>query len=157
MRKDWKFKSVDMVAHAPHVTLFPERLTTRHPTGNRETAFALQWVEENVNTPDYLNGGYGLAELMLADTERGYWGDPTYKALGGPPTERDFRVAATVVAFMGTNCGQAFLQDVRERSSYFQSDMRCEAWTPQEKREVARALAREGYCVLNEGEGEAGV
>jgi len=57
-----------------------------------------------------LNNGYGSLELILAPGQRtgGYFGFPKYVP---PVSQRDATVAASVIQWLGTNCGGCFLAD----------------------------------------------
>lgn len=69
---------------------------------NRERIFLKHWRKDNKGTPG-INGGFGILELILSNDINGTPADIS---------QRDAQVAATVVQWLGTNCGYAFLHDV---------------------------------------------
>ncbi len=77
----------------------------------KEKAFSEVWKE--INTPQYsINGGYiSLEHILLPQL---YPGNPLqFNPLKGELTERDCLVAASVIQWLGTNCGQGFLERVK--------------------------------------------
>lgn len=84
--------------------LFTNRLE-REPL---ERKFAEAWRRFNVSwrlTDDVTDSRTALAQ-MLNDGDQGY---------PQPPSARDFKVAATVIQWLGSACGQAFLCNVLDR------------------------------------------
>lgn len=71
---------------------------------NMERVFLRHWREENKRKPG-LNGGNGLLELLLSEVPN---------SGGVDICQRDATVAATVIQWLGTNCGQGFLHGVRK-------------------------------------------
>jgi len=63
-----------------------------------ENAFAIQWKEECSREPR-INGGQGILDCLVQ----------------GEVTQRDAHVAASVIQWLGTNCGQSFLHEVDKR------------------------------------------
>ncbi len=86
-----------------------------------EIAFAEQWKSANINSD--------MVRLLLtadcaADAEGAFY---VSHVLGGcaharhpigPATKRDRVVAATVIQWLGTNCGRAFLADALRKAGY---------------------------------------
>lgn len=69
---------------------------------NKERVFLKHWREEN-QSRRWMNGGKGVLELIMSnDSGRG----------AAPITQRDATVAATLIQWLGTNCGQAFISEV---------------------------------------------
>jgi hypothetical protein len=64
-----------------------------------EKVFFDAWVKQNTRMGG-INGGYGTLELILV---------PKDDARPAYVSQRDMDVATTVVQWMGTNCGQSFL------------------------------------------------
>ena len=62
---------------------------------SREIAFAEQWAKVNSDSDNHKFFSRNLFDYLLEDN-----------------TERDQQVAATVIQWLGTNVGQAFLVDV---------------------------------------------
>lgn len=75
-----------------HTGLKAYRLGDDGPSSAREKAFAEQWQQEQ---------NHDLLAYLL--------GEPNHK---GEVSERDAQVAATVIQWLGTHVGQAFLQKV---------------------------------------------
>lgn len=95
-----------------HIGRFPNRLKfdyDNHP--NREKAFADHWRKENENVPSWLNGGHGVLEHLLLANEK--------ECIIGDLTQRDAIVAATVIQWLGTNCGWCFLDECLNRCGYY--------------------------------------
>ena len=88
-------------------------LFERTRTLPREKAFSDIW--KKWNTPQYgVNGGYTAIENIIlpeAYPNKGP-GDP-FRSLKGEVTERDDFVAASIIQWLGTNCGQGFLDEVK--------------------------------------------
>lgn len=80
--------------------------------GGFEKVFADRWEEENEVRP-WLNQGCGLLQNLFFN---GHW--PFEKCMHVvTPSERF--VAATVVQWLGTNCGMGFLQGVLREEGYY--------------------------------------
>ena len=97
----------------------PERLRC-NPA---EAVYLDEWVKRNARKPG-INGGYTLLEHILCESGNKY------------PKEvspRDMFVAASVIQWLGTNCGKWFMRE-------------CEEKIPElsKAREVADKLCREG-------------
>lgn len=69
-----------------------------------ERAFLEEWKEINKRAP-MINHGWGTLEIILSSD----FNDVQ------PISQRDANVAATVIQWLGTVCGQCFLRDVAER------------------------------------------
>ncbi len=97
--------------HLKHEGLYPER----QKVNLRERVFAEEW--NNLNIPRYgLNSGYiQLENILLEEMYPTQAPGSPFRALKGEVTERDAFVAASVIQWLGTNCGQGFLQTVREK------------------------------------------
>ena len=68
---------------------------------NPERIFLKRWRSENKSRQAF-NGGAGVLELILSEDSNDYAADLT---------QRDATVAATVIQWLGTNCGRAFLHE----------------------------------------------
>jgi len=88
-----------------HVSLSPQRL--KHKCGVAERVFASLWKKEN-ERHNGINSGLALLELLLEQEQT----LPGPLKLKIPPdiTQRDAEVAASVIQWLGTNCGCAFIQ-----------------------------------------------
>lgn len=73
---------------------------------NRERVFLRHWRKENKRVSG-TNGGCGVLELILSEDPNGHAVDLT---------QRDATVAATVIQWLGTNCGYAFLHEVERET-----------------------------------------
>lgn len=93
-----------------HRSLNPDRL------GNAaEEIFLRKWQKENERQRG-LNNGYGLLELLLTPTrirsELPKWLPNSSGPYYVPPiSQRDAEVAATVIQWLGTNCGLCFVRE----------------------------------------------
>lgn len=82
----------------------------------REAAFAKAWENENKISPS-LNHGFGLLQDLFchADKRFGY-------AVPGVAdhivTEKEREIAATVIQWLGSNCGWCFLGEVLSECGY---------------------------------------
>lgn len=85
-----------------HAGLHANRLN--HPCGAREETFAKAWRKEN-EPPSFLNGGRGILDHLLYASQDG-------RSIDGEATEREESVAATVIQWLGTNCGWSFLEGI---------------------------------------------
>ena len=85
----------------------------RTKTNIREQSFSDQWFKENEPCPG-LNGGKGMLQNLFID-------DPgVFSLLGNKKvveeiTVRDRRIVATVIQWLGSNVGMAFLSDSLKR------------------------------------------
>ena len=84
-----------------HVGLHASRLS--HPCSAREEAFAKRWRKEN-DPPSFLNHGVGVLDHLL-------YLSPEQDRFTGESTPREEQVAATVIQWLGTNCGFSFLEE----------------------------------------------
>ncbi len=78
-----------------HESLQPDRLN-RMP----ERIYAEEWKKHNERKP-WLNSGCTYLEWILC---------PSGERFPPPVSERDAQVAASVIQWLGTNCGLAFVQ-----------------------------------------------
>ncbi|MCA9233310.1 MAG: hypothetical protein KDA57_21880 [Planctomycetales bacterium] len=88
-------QEIQKVLDSAHEGLHPDRLRS-FP----ERIYAEQWQREQRRLA-HLNSGFGLLELLLVP--EGQKGVPHV-------SQRDAQVAATVIQWLGTNCGRAFVQ-----------------------------------------------
>lgn len=80
-----------------------------------ERAFAWAWMRQNHPHMNHgINGGHGiLADLIGFDMSRiAVAGQRNFHPVRWPITRRETRAAATVVQWLGTNCGRGFLHEV---------------------------------------------
>jgi hypothetical protein len=94
-------------SHIMHTSAMDRRCDVYPSPGdppNKERIFRDAWRKANRRERG-LNGGCGLLELLLSPhTERGF---ALFRL-----TQRDATVAASVIQWLGTNCGQGFLFEV---------------------------------------------
>jgi hypothetical protein len=94
-----------------HVGSNPQRKNINNTT---EMIYAEEWEKKNQRLP-WLNSGYGSLELILTERD---------KLCCPPITQRDAFVAASVIQWLGTNCGKAFIEEcekqIRERAPEFE-------------------------------------
>jgi hypothetical protein len=84
----------------------------------REIAFAEQWKHEH----EYSDR---LADLFLVPCEKGtpgavyvHWCGQAVFPLGFSPNDRDRVLAATLMQWLGSNCGMSFLREALQRVGY---------------------------------------
>lgn len=120
-----------------HESSATHRLKSKTLSGMRERSFARLWESEN-NPPVYLNSGIGVLAHLVPDM-----------------TQRDATVAATVIQWLGTNCGQAFLREV-ERDINGEPGIplgrEARAFYADGKRVLARIKLSEQFKALREAE-----
>lgn len=127
-----------------HESILPERQHDRHCTGRREAAFGEAWRKANVERRGH-NYGRCALEGILSEKHS------AFGPYGPAPTQRDATVAATVVVWMGTNCGQQFLRNVYDScpeanpNAHAMARFRVDNISEDEKEGVARELIRQGH------------
>lgn len=116
-----------------------------------EVAFADEWEKENQRRPG-LNHGFGiLQDLMfghwdrsrVSHIQRAWYNQPWARFI---ISRRDAVIVATVVQWLGTNCGSAFLEDVFRRAGYRllrPSEVEREARLRQDQRDTRSRLEAE--------------
>jgi hypothetical protein len=77
----------------------------------RENAFYLQWMKENKPNPG-INFGQGILQDLFIEQSKDF---PLTRKYVEIITNRDRYIAATVIQWLGTNCGMAFLNDALKR------------------------------------------
>lgn len=100
-------KALDAALLPIHRSLNPERLSFAP-----EEIYLRQWVKQQERTPG-LNGGWGLLEILLSPTRvpRSQFPGDSHRPFYVPPvSQRDAEVAATVIQWLGTNCGRCFME-----------------------------------------------
>lgn len=82
---------------------------------NPEKVFADAWEKENEINPG-TNFGFGILQDLFMDRVSGHWWSHPYAThvLNG----RERMIAATVVQWLGTNCGFGFLVDTLRKCGY---------------------------------------
>ena len=101
-------RALDQVLDPEWKSCSPERMTNLE-----ERVYVEEWRKENVRHPG-INGGYGTLELLLV---KQYRKDliARHRPVVLHVTQRDMEVAASIVQWLGTNCGLGFLQRCEER------------------------------------------
>jgi len=109
-----------------HVGLRAFRLEEPLKYSLRERAFAEVWKEENTRQ-SYINHGAARLEMLLTPDDKtetkkrwSFWSGIMVKEL----TQNDAEVAATVIQWLGTNNGQAFLYKVDLRIKELQGKIK---------------------------------
>ena len=101
---------------ARHMSYEANRLTyARDMTTDWERAFAWAWMRQNHPRMNHgINQGHGiLADLIGFDQEAEmFCGHRPFHPVRWPITRRETRAAATVIQWLGTNCGRGFLDTV---------------------------------------------
>ena len=103
-----------------HTGIHRKRLNKHNP---REVAFSKAWKEENIPRSD---GTFLLQKLMFDFSnkpEEGFYAVGSlllregivYEKLIHEVTQRDAKVVATVIQWLGTNCGLSFLSQALKK------------------------------------------
>lgn len=105
-------EAVGVCLEVEHKTIHPER------TGSLSERIYLElWQKQQERSPG-LNHGYGTLELVLTpyrqDTKQGFLGSRPYGYVP-PVSQRDAQVAATLMQWLGTNCGGSFVREAERR------------------------------------------
>lgn len=80
----------------------------------KERAFAENWIDENIQR-GWLNHGYGILQgLFIEGGERPL----EFPRLITRITKRDRMIVATIVQWLGTNCGWCFLEECLHKCGY---------------------------------------
>lgn len=90
-------------------------------TRRMERAFAWAWMRQNHPHMNHMiNNGHGiLADLIGFDMGRtAVAGQRHFHPVRWPITRRETRAAATVVQWLGTNCGMGFLHEVLRKAGH---------------------------------------
>lgn len=80
----------------------------------REKALARSWRKENAFRP-WINSGHGILQDLFFNVEHR---DRTYHFPITIMTKRDRVIAATVIQWLGSNCGFSWLCDVMKKCGY---------------------------------------
>jgi len=91
-----------------------------------EEVFASEWEKANKRSPG-LNGGFGTLELLLNDSrwaERPFFTENIrrWRSI----SKRDAIVAATVIQWLGTNCGCAFVGECERQIERLRKEKQAE-------------------------------
>lgn len=86
--------------------------TKRLPHNEREQAFHDQWQEENAPQPG-INNGHGILQDLFINRGEGLRSFD-YEVME-EMSKRDRMIVATVIQWLGSNCGMAFLSDALKR------------------------------------------
>ena len=89
-------------------------LVKRTQTSKQEAAFAEQWIDE-CKPRRWLNYGHGLVQDLFL--ERGLGVIDPLKVVA-VLTNRERMIAATVIQWLGTNCGRYFLDEALGKCGY---------------------------------------
>lgn len=98
-----------------------DRLHPELPYGCSERAFAEVWAEENRRVSG-LNGARGILELLTTRQGERVGRRSRDDDIPEELTQRDARVAATVIQWLGTNVGDSFLRAVRKRAEELEAE-----------------------------------
>lgn len=80
----------------------------------REKAFYEQWLKENEPLA-HINHGHGLLQDLFIEIDKDY---PFLKKWITEITNRDRMIAATVIQWLGSNCGMSFLDEALRKVNY---------------------------------------
>jgi len=81
--------------------------------GDLEKAFADLWEEANGSNRGAVNFGQGLLQDLFMERDTFNWASCVHQI-----TDNERYVAATVVQWLGTNCGFAFLMEALRKAGY---------------------------------------
>ncbi len=104
------------MSYEAHRLIGPDDYTHR-----MERAFAWAWMRQNHPAMNHgINGGHGiLADLIGFDMDaEGSMRNRRFHPVRWPITRRETRAAATVIQWLGTNCGMGFLHGVMQRAGH---------------------------------------
>lgn len=93
-------KLIESAIDPEHISLQRDRLT--NPS---ERIYWEEWLKEQERHPG-LNHGFTMLEFVLC---------PSGQAYPDRPTQRDAHVAASVIQWIGTNCGRGFVDKCERR------------------------------------------
>lgn len=77
-------------------------------TNPREQAFSKHWRKSNINC-SWINRGHGILQDLFID-DNGAWHHTM--------TPNDKLIASTIVQWLGSNCGMAFIEEVLKDCGY---------------------------------------
>lgn len=106
--------TIQQALDVDHRSLHPERLSN-HP----ERIYLEHWKKQQERSPG-INRGYGLLENILSPLRQQDWkqpmwpGRPRYE-YHPPISQRDAEVAASVIQWLGTNCGQSLILECERK------------------------------------------
>lgn len=89
-----------------------------------ERMFAEVWAAENDPSPG-LNHGIGILDHLTLDQRAEFCGIPRYRRRRGPVTQEEATLVASVIQWLGTNCGAGFLAHVERRVQAIKADPLC--------------------------------
>jgi len=97
----------DILLLATKITSYKENVgidCKRLQHNPREQAFYEQWLEENAPV-SWLDSGHGILQDLFIESSKGAFGGKFIEEINN----RDRLIVATVIQWLGTNCGMAFL------------------------------------------------
>jgi hypothetical protein len=102
---DVLFMADKIICYKHNIGMYPDRL--KH--NPREKAFHDQWQQENAPV-SHVNHGHGiLQDLFINET------GPFTKKISEVMSQRDRMIVATVIQWLGSNCGMCFLEESLKR------------------------------------------
>lgn len=96
-------------AHSRHVGIRHERC--EHDP--REKAFYEQWMKEN-EPIRAINSGHGILQDLFIEKDGVHQNGRFVEVIG----ERDSVIVATVIQWLGSNCGMSFLREALKKAGY---------------------------------------
>jgi hypothetical protein len=103
-----------MTETVQHVGRFNSRCNDSSPSGDREAAFIRLWQKEN-SPPSFMNHGIGVLCWLL----HAHYDEQGYQTFDRDEvTQEEATAAATVIQWLGTNCGWDFLNQCVEACGY---------------------------------------
>lgn len=103
--------SIDDDAYNSNVGIDTKRLNEHNP---REVAFYETWRDENYPHKS-INFGHGILQDLFIETVSFF---PKKDIWNEEINNRDRKIVATVIQWLGTNCGIAFLQKALDKCGY---------------------------------------
>lgn len=96
-----------------HIGKSANRLNLRVPGWvNKERVFSRKWIKEN-RPASYLNGGIGTLRWLLAPEA-----DHRFPLTIPEVTQAEATAAASVVQWLGSNCGWSFMEECIRKCGY---------------------------------------
>ena len=110
-RLEWFGDGIKRVA-MDNTSWWPKRLAADPEWSKRERAFVEAWLKENdADRSRGINSGCGLAQDLMLSTHRYEQPENFQPWL----SNRERKILATFVQWLGTNCGQSFLSEVHRK------------------------------------------
>jgi len=132
----------------------------RRAHGIAEEVYGSKWEKLNERQPG-LNGGFGYLELLLNDSRWAHSPFLAYRLRGEKPlkpwrgiSKRDAMVAASVIQWLGTNCGKAFMDECEKEIDRQKKILRAEEKRKHTFKYYAKAMVPGWWAAVKKKEEE---